>query len=54
MFDLFPGEVVENLVIYNKDSLKKDHRYKGISTSEYKNSHAKLAVIKENKQKVKL
>lgn len=44
--------MIENLISYIRDSLKKDHRYKGISTGEYMDSLARLAVTKENKQKI--
>ncbi|CAF0785528.1 unnamed protein product [Brachionus calyciflorus] len=46
------NEVAESVVNYIKESLKKERRYKGISTSEYLECLAKLAVTKDNKIKI--
>lgn len=46
------SDIIESLVFFLNESLKKDQRYKGISTSEYLDCLAKLAVTKENKTKV--
>ena len=50
----FQGDVIDSIANYIKESLKKDHRYKGITTAEYMDCMARLAVTKENKIKVKL
>ena len=44
--------MIESITGYIKESLKKERRYKGISTAEYLECLAKLAVTKENKTKV--
>ncbi len=47
------SQVIENIYFYLKESLKTDdHRYKGISTAEYLDSIAKLAVTQQNKIKL--
>ena len=46
------SDIIESLVFFLNESLKKDQRYKGISTNEYLDCLAKLAVTKENKTKV--
>ena len=46
------SEIIEALTSFIKESLKKDHRYKGISTAEYMECLAKLAINKDNKNKV--
>lgn len=48
----FLAEIIESITSYIKESLKKDRRYKGISTNEYLQCLAKLAVTKNNKIKV--
>lgn len=46
------GDVIESLTHFIKESLKKERRYKGISTVEYMDCMGRMAVTKENKSKV--
>jgi hypothetical protein len=46
------SELIESISNYIKESLKKEHRYKGISTGEYMDCMARLAITKENKIRI--
>jgi heme oxygenase len=46
------NETLEAILYFIQESLKKDNRYKGITTTEYVNCLARLAVNKDNKEKI--
>ncbi len=46
------AEIIELIVTYLKESLKKDHRYRGITSAEYLDSLAKLALLADTKSKL--